>query len=152
MVSYIAQLGVNTQFRDASDDPHIPDEKKHLLRIAGCTARQFKEALPYVENVFVIADGKWRLADPEVVRIARPSQQREAIPTQTKAVVIAREGRRCAYCGDTVGPFHFDHLFPWSKGGTDNPSNLIIACESCNRDKGDKTLLEWMAFRAGPRR
>jgi 5-methylcytosine-specific restriction endonuclease McrA len=31
-----------------------------------------------------------------------------------------------------------DHVIPRSKGGTDDLSNLVLACNECNRTKGAK--------------
>lgn len=51
---------------------------------------------------------------------------------------------RCKYCGRKVGKdFHVDHVVPFSRGGADHPSNLAVACPSCNLSKGDKLLHEW---------
>jgi 5-methylcytosine-specific restriction endonuclease McrA len=39
-----------------------------------------------------------------------------------------------------------DHVVPKSRGGTDAESNLVAACEDCNRGKGATTemRLEWI--------
>lgn len=54
--------------------------------------------------------------------------------------VLARDGHNCRYCG--VGCFEdltFDHVFPRSRGGSDNHRNLVVACQSCNSRKNDRT-------------
>lgn len=48
----------------------------------------------------------------------------------------------CAYCAGP-GPVEMDHIEPLSKGGRHNPDNVVPACRSCNKSKGDKTLDEW---------
>ena len=46
---------------------------------------------------------------------------------------------RCAYCtreipaGGRTG--HIDHLIPRQQGGTNHPSNLVLACNICNGDE-----------------
>ena len=49
----------------------------------------------------------------------------------------------CAYCGQNAA-LSLDHLLSRKRGGTDNPSNLVYACRSCNSSKGEKDLIEWM--------
>ena len=49
-----------------------------------------------------------------------------------------RDKHTCKYCGVT-GPdvkWHIDHLKPVSQGGTNNPGNLVLSCQSCNLRKG----------------
>ena len=38
-----------------------------------------------------------------------------------------------------------DHIVPHSQGGSDDPSQLVTACWSCNRDKGNRTPEQWLA-------
>ena len=43
---------------------------------------------------------------------------------------------RCQYCnraGDTL-----DHIIPLSKGGARGATNMTLACDACNSDKGDE--------------
>jgi len=56
-----------------------------------------------------------------------------------------REAKQCHYCGTTRGPFHRDHVFPRSRGGSEAPGNIVIACQSCNSAKGDRTPEEWLS-------
>lgn len=51
---------------------------------------------------------------------------------------------RCAYCNDTRGPFHLDHVVPRSRGGPDDPINIVNACQTCNLAKGDQLPSEWI--------
>lgn len=39
-----------------------------------------------------------------------------------------------------------DHLTPKSRGGTNDPSNLVPACDRCNNLKGNKTPAEYGAW------
>jgi len=51
---------------------------------------------------------------------------------------------RCYLCGELIplGDRHVDHKYPLSKGGDHTPSNLAIACATCNLKKSDKILDE----------
>ncbi len=40
-----------------------------------------------------------------------------------------------------------DHKLPLSRGGTDSKANTVLACDVCNREKGDMTEAEFAVFR-----
>ena len=76
---------------------------------------------------------------------------RRAVP-MTRAGVLRRDGRRCAYCGrraDTI-----DHVVPRSRGGAHTWENCVAACRLCNSRKADRLLdeLGWTPGRAAARR
>ncbi len=47
----------------------------------------------------------------------------------------------CWYCGGC--PDAEDHQQPRSRGGSDDPSNIVDSCTTCNSAKGPKTLEEF---------
>lgn len=49
----------------------------------------------------------------------------------------------CPYCWDKIIKGHVDHIVPVSRGGTNERTNLAWVCAECNREKGDKSLLEF---------
>lgn len=56
---------------------------------------------------------------------------------------------RCSYCGKRT-PFKkvtLDHMTPLAKGGQDEPGNWAVSCSSCNFEKGDLTVEEYLASR-----
>jgi len=61
--------------------------------------------------------------------------QRTAIPVRLRRAVLARDAYMCRYCRDRTGPFHMDHVRPWSWGGADTVENLVTACVPCNLTK-----------------
>jgi hypothetical protein len=67
-----------------------------------------------------------------------------AIGKSLRFEIFARDGFVCQYCGkrppDTV--LEVDHIHPVSKGGDDDPINLITSCFDCNRGKRAKVISE----------
>lgn len=57
------------------------------------------------------------------------------------------KGACCWYCAETVGqengPWRLDHRTPVSRGGSDEQSNLVIACRSCAERKGETPVDEF---------
>jgi hypothetical protein len=46
---------------------------------------------------------------------------------------------RCYYCSKGGEPLQMEHRVPLARGGNNDISNIVPACESCNRDKGIMT-------------
>lgn len=79
---------------------------------------------------------------PSVVRLKRYIRlpYRHRVPRWSKAGLLRRDGKMCAYCGlrgNTV-----DHIRPVSRGGLSTWRNTVIACVSCNTRKGNRTPRE----------
>lgn len=144
LVAHLAREGVHGFFSSAKLDPSLPISPKELRAIAHCKPRELKEAQKWFEVLFEERDGRLRLIDETVVRYTRPLS-RQAIATDARAAVAARDGMRCVYCGSIQGPFHHDHIFPVARGGRNDPNNLVVACATCNLSKKDMTLLEWVS-------
>jgi hypothetical protein len=53
----------------------------------------------------------------------------------TQRRVFARDGGRCAKCGSRER-LHFDHIIPYSWGGSNEYGNIQLLCETCNLQKG----------------
>lgn len=46
----------------------------------------------------------------------------------------------CTYCDKKVrfSSAHVDHIWPKSKGGSNDSWNLVVSCAPCNQSKGNK--------------
>lgn len=69
------------------------------------------------------------------------AQQRRLMSDSLRYDVLRRDGFRCQICGATQKDgvkLHVDHIFPVSKGGKTEISNLRTLCERCNMGKRDK--------------
>ena len=81
----------------------------------------------------------WRPHDPENKPLRPPIDEWKV----TRMRIFKRDNFTCSYCGQYGGQLECDHVYPVSRGGSNDDSNLATACKSCNRDKSDKTLEEW---------
>jgi len=69
---------------------------------------------------------------------------RRAIPLATAQRIRAAAHERCGYCLSpqhlVMAPLEIEHLLLLARGGSDNESNLWLACSICNNLKRDKTV------------
>lgn len=72
-----------------------------------------------------------------VGHLPRLDTLRSPIPASVRLAIYERDGHRCVTC-DTTESLTLDHVYPWSKGGTDNPENLQTMCRPCNSRKKDR--------------
>ena len=65
-------------------------------------------------------------------------EHRRIIPTAVKLEVWKRDGGKCAMCGSTQD-LHFDHIIPYSKGGSSTTAdNIQLLCSKHNLEKRDR--------------
>jgi hypothetical protein len=66
-----------------------------------------------------------------------PKPRREAIPRAVQREVWQRDGGRCVECASKE-KLCFDHIVPFSRGGSNVVRNLQLLCEKCNLSKGNR--------------
>lgn len=74
------------------------------------------------------------------IELRRLIKDREAISENLRQKVFRRDGHRCRYCGVVGVDFQIDHVVPVALGGTSRLRNLVVACVTCNQEKGAQ---EW---------
>lgn len=62
--------------------------------------------------------------------------QSRYVSEMTKKVVYARDNGVCQCCG-TSQNLEFDHITPYSCGGSSDASNIQLLCQKCNRSKSN---------------
>ena len=76
--------------------------------------------------------------EPEKMPPVQPvAERRSAIPRSVQREVWQRDGGRCVECA-TREKLCFDHIVPFSRGGSNTVRNLQLLCESCNASKGNR--------------
>lgn len=93
---------------------------------------------------------RWRTNHPEKAKALehRRRSRRKGAPGEFSPTDIRlqyqSQGGLCWWCSKPLNNiYHVDHVIPLSRGGTNDPRNLVCACEKCNLSKGAKTPAEW---------
>lgn len=89
-------------------------------------------------------DGKNEKAEHSTRKFVEIEKSR-TIPLSVRVKVLSRDNFRCTFCGkspatDIGVKLHIDHIVPFSKGGTNEPSNLQTLCNECNLGKSSNVL------------
>ena len=65
---------------------------------------------------------------------------RGLVPPLSRRELFHRDGGLCLYCGDklTFKQMQIEHIQPRSKGGPHAWTNVVSACEPCNRNKDNR--------------
>ena len=83
------------------------------------------------------------LQNPEISGVEY--QQGELAGYEVREYLLEKWNRTCAYCDATNVPLDLEHIVPRSRGGSDRPSNLTLACRPCNERKGNQSIEEFLA-------
>lgn len=117
--------------------------------------------VPLKRALRLVIDGKAEIVEAETGRVVRSehlSLPRPAVIRLTKFVHVPRKFRRqvtntflfardaytCQYCGRAAGELKprealtRDHLIPLSRGGSNEWTNVVTACSSCNTRKSNR--------------
>jgi hypothetical protein len=143
------QLTQNGLFFNAAMKHKQNDETPELVRVY----EKIKSGIWVYNGLFKLIDAwpeesnarkvfKFRLElidekEPEIEEITQLDHTR-LIPSSVKLEVWKRDKGRCVKCGSTTN-LHFDHVLPFSKGGTSlKVENIQILCAKHNLKKHDK--------------
>jgi len=79
---------------------------------------------------------------PSVIRLESMVRRPRPRVKLTKREIFRRDNYTCQYCGRQVTHLTIDHVEPRHRGGGHSWSNLVAACQQCNRHKGGRSATE----------
>jgi 5-methylcytosine-specific restriction endonuclease McrA len=84
-----------------------------------------------------------QLENPEISGIEY--QQGVLCGYEIREYLLNKWDRKCAYCGVINTPLQVEHIHPKAKGGSNRISNLCLACEKCNTQKGTQDIGQFLS-------
>lgn len=75
--------------------------------------------------------------------VIEPKKKFRNVTASLKLKVLKRDRFKCVSCrlSPSIDPsieLQIDHIYPYSKGGSDDINNLQVLCKNCNTKKGNK--------------
>jgi len=103
------------------------------------TEKNYQSYSEYQRKYRTSEAGKAAYASARHARRARMSNASGSFTAADIEAIRKAQGNRCYLCGKSLkSGYHVDHFIPLSKGGTNDPGNLRLACPKCNLSKGSK--------------
>lgn len=114
------------------EDFQLTDEYDYECRIFGHECPVFTVAEPFTET-------------KQLRNIDRQ------IPHQVKLIVYSRDKQICQLCNKNIpyDEIQYDHIIPWSKGGSSNHQNIRLVCSDCNKKRGNNYEDDFLIGRVG---
>lgn len=139
------------QWQMRSEGPIIKAICKPCWELKYCPYGSLVESFPlsddeeYDCNIFGHQCPVFSIAEPftetkELRNISR------SIPQVVKLSVFRRDNCVCQICRKNVAldEINYDHIIPWSKGGSSDEANIRILCESCNKKRSNNFENEYL--------
>jgi hypothetical protein len=104
--------------------------KNHLIWDFG----SLRNGTPIIRGITFFTNSNY---EPLFVEETNSSESTRRISQQVMDKVWNRDNGRCISCGSNQ-KLEFDHIIPFSKGGSNTYRNIQLLCESCNRQKSSK--------------
>jgi 5-methylcytosine-specific restriction endonuclease McrA len=104
------------------------------------------DIIDFYKDDYIVGTNNKKYPIPAVARSARYFKQRNQTVNFSRKNIFIRDNYSCQYCGlkKDIAELTYDHVIPksaWNhnQGSPTNWTNIVTACVSCNRKKGNKT-------------
>lgn len=125
-------------------DQILEMDEQHLLERFTIGSAEFAcisnaEAVEAIQDLwergFFFVPDLWALSNSESSNKKNHWYVKRKLSSATRNAVFERDNHECKHCG-SVEDLTVDHIYPESKGGTDEMTNLQTLCRRCNSIKG----------------
>lgn len=131
---------MRSPFRNVDPVVYI-DSQDCILWMVDLTNEQVGETFQEMAHQLMNGRVEWVRSLPFVKRVNLRASFRDRIPSEVREEVLS--AGKCAVCPSTEN-LEVDHIVPLSRDGTNARENLQCLCITCNRQKGTKTMEEWL--------
>lgn len=115
------------------------NDKKFLVQFNQLVQKVIKDEDRAYTNII-----RW----PDNSRNVDGTIKRCNIPIWVKQAVYHRDKGRCVFCNcdlnwivNILRPANYDHIIPLKDYGANDPCNIQLTCEHCNKSKGTKDII-----------
>jgi 5-methylcytosine-specific restriction endonuclease McrA len=117
---------------------------QHRVDTVLATVGRLRASAPITSIVQELVRFDMQLMDnPEISGVEY--QQGTLAGCEVREYLLAKWGRKCAYCDAENVPLNIDHVHPKAKGGSNRVSNLVLACVDCNKTKDDRFVEDFLS-------
>lgn len=143
--SYMKSYHSRPDVRDSQKTYNHRPDRIELMRFHQRVARKRPGYRTRISAYYARSDVHARMLAHAHTRRARKRNASGIHTSEQIREQYRRQKGMCYYCQKTVkwGKHHVDHVVPLSRGGSNDISNLVIACASCNLKKNNKLPHEW---------
>ena len=101
---------------------------------------ELSQAMEDHPNGFVRST-KLKIAIPDIIRLNKFDRLPKREVKFSRRNIYQHYGHKCAYCEKrfSSSELNLDHVFPRSRGGKTDWTNIVTACLECNSRKRDRT-------------
>jgi len=118
-----------------------PSLRSRVENIETWVARLQKLCMITAISLELVKFDTQKMQNPEISGVEY--QQGELQGYEVREYLLEKFGRQCVYCGAENVPLQIEHIRPKARGGSNRVSNLTLACEPCNKKKGNQTAKEF---------
>ena len=120
---------------------YLPLNRVNLKRAVTLLVMKKAEPISFFDSADFICEFRsvnLTIQVPQSIRLTNAVERSWKIPPVSRKEILRRDEHQCQYCGNRK-QLTIDHVIPRSRGGKHIWNNVVIACATCNRKKGNKT-------------